>query len=507
VEAHFDAIVIGAGEAGTVVAGLALDAGKRVALIYKRPYGSTCINTGCVPSKFLIHRARIAHLCRTAARFHVRTGDTSVDLKAIISEKRRLVEDHREEAFGHAREAEGLSLFEGNARFTGRRAVTVGDRMLTAETIFVATGLRPRMPDLPGLDPQLVLTNETIMELEEVPEHLIVVGGGYVGCELAQAFRRFGADVTMLHRKDRLLAREDPAVSEVVAEAFAAEDITVRLNHDLVRVRHGHGEVSAVVADPAGQEQTVTGSHLLIAAGRSPNTDTLNLAAAGVRADDAGYVVVDDFLETTARGIWAIGDVNGKQPFTRICQEEGKIAFANAFQRAGLRIERAPLGHAIFTDPQVGSVGLTEPEARADGHDVVTGTVEFAQVAMARLIGETAGLIKFVADRRTRRILGCHIVGPDAANLIYDAIIVMRRRGTIGDLALAVGIFPTLQEGVEGTARALLRTITPARIKKRRGIMEQKTTSLSCPQCNMDFKTKEELDNHNKEVHAEKKSA
>jgi pyruvate/2-oxoglutarate dehydrogenase complex dihydrolipoamide dehydrogenase (E3) component len=353
----------------------------------------------------------------------------------------------------------------------------------------------------------LVLTNETIMELQEVPEHLIVVGGGYVGCELAQAFRRFGADVTILHRKDRLLAREDPAVSEVIAGAFAAEGITVRLGHDLVSVRHGHGNVSAVAADAGGRELAVTGSHLLAAAGRIPNTEMLNLAAAGVRTDEAGYVVVDDFLETTARGIWAIGDVNGKQPFTRICQEEGKIAFGNAFQGAGRRVDRAPLGHAIFTDPQVGSVGLTEPEAREAGHDVVTGTVEFSQVSMARLIGETAGVIKFVAERRTRRILGCHIVGPDAANLIYDAIVVMRRRGTIDDLATAVGIFPTLQEGVEGTARALLRNIAPEKIGERRWAMEPKTTSLSCPQCNMEFKTKEELDKHNKEAHAEKKSA
>jgi pyruvate/2-oxoglutarate dehydrogenase complex dihydrolipoamide dehydrogenase (E3) component len=353
----------------------------------------------------------------------------------------------------------------------------------------------------------LVLTNETIMELQEVPEHLIVVGGGYVGCELAQAFRRFGADVTILHRKDRLLAREDPAVSEVIAGAFAAEGITVRLGHDLVSVRHGHGNVSAVAADAVGRELAVTGSHLLAAAGRIPNTETLNLAAAGVRTDEAGYVVVDDFLETTARGIWAIGDVNGKQPFTRICQEEGKIAFGNAFQGVGQRVDRTPLGHAIFTDPQVGSVGLTEPEAREAGHDVVTGTVEFSQVSMARLIGETAGVIKFVAERRTRRILGCHIVGPDAANLIYDAIVVMRRRGTIDDLATAVGIFPTLQEGVEGTARALLRNNAPEQIGERRWAMEPKTTSLSCPQCNMEFKTKEELDKHNKEAHAEKKSA
>lgn len=453
----FDGIVLGAGEAGTIVASLAIEAGRRVALVYRAPFGSTCLNTGCVPSKFLIHRARVAHVVRTAGRFHVHAAPPRVDLRAIVQDKDRTVAEHREESFRAAQATETLTLVEGAARFRSGREVEVGGHRLTAPTIVIATGMRPLVPALAGLDQVPFLTNETLMELAEPPEQLLVVGGGYIACELGQAYFRFGSKVTMFQSHEHLLPREEPDVSTALERAFLAEGLALVLGHRVQRVERAGTGVRVFARSRSGDVRVVEGTHLLVAAGRQPNTDELELAAAGVATDDHGFIRVDDRLQTTVSGIWAAGDVNGQQPFTRICQEEGKVAYANAFEGQALEIDRLALPHAIFTDPEIGSVGLTEDAARAAGHDVAAGLVTFDRVEKAEIIGETAGFIKYVTDRRTHRLLGCHVVGPAAADLVYDAVIVMRHRGTLDELALAVGVFPTLQEGMEGTARGLLR--------------------------------------------------
>jgi pyruvate/2-oxoglutarate dehydrogenase complex dihydrolipoamide dehydrogenase (E3) component len=325
--------------------------------------------------------------------------------------------------------------------------------------------MRPLIPDIPGLEDGKALTSESLMELTELPAHLVVIGGGYVACELGQAFRRFGSAVTILQRAAHLLPNEEPDVSTILERAFAAEGIGLLLGHSAVRVEWLAGAVRVIARSEAGTEEVIEGSHVLVAAGRRPNTDSLALDVAGIEIDEKGHVKVDDRLETTAPGIWAIGDVNGRQPFTRVCQEEGKVAYANAFESARLTVGRDSLGHAVFTDPEIGSVGLTEQQARDRGMDVAAGLVSFDQIAKAELIGETAGLIKYVVERSSRRLLGCHVIGPNAADLVYTGILVMRRGGTLDEIAKAVGIFPTLQEGMEGAGRGLLRKLAPDEVR------------------------------------------
>jgi uncharacterized C2H2 Zn-finger protein len=292
----FDAVVLGAGEAGGVVASLAVEAGKRVAMVYRAPYGSTCLNAGCVPSKFMIHRARIAHLARTAARFHVRTGEPSVDLAGIVREKDLLVAEHRDEALQGARAARNPTLVEGAARFVSARAVRAADRTLRADRIFIATGLRPLIPPIEGLGRVRVLTDESLMAPTEPPEHLVVVGGGYVACELGQAFRRYGSRVTLVHGRDHLVPLEEPDVGAPLERAFLAEGIALVLGHRVARAEPTAAGVRVVARSADGDARAIEGTHLLVAAGRRPNTDTLGLAAAGVRVDDRGFVAVDDHL-------------------------------------------------------------------------------------------------------------------------------------------------------------------------------------------------------------------
>lgn len=516
-----DAIVIGAGEAGAVVANLAMEAGQRVAMIYKPPYGSTCVNTGCVPSKFLIHRARVAHLVRTAARFHIQPHEPQLDLAALVREKDEIIAHHREEALEGARIADRLTLLEGEARFTSPHEVTVADHALRADKIFIATGMRPSVPPIDGLDQVPVLTNESLMDLTELPEHLVVVGGGYVGCELGQAFRRYGSEVTVIQSRDHLCPAEEPDVSTLLERAFRAEGIELLLGHRVAHLQPGGMGVRVVARAGDGSERAVQGSHVLMATGRRPNTEMLQLADAGVDTDERGFVKVDDELQTTAAGVWAVGDVNGHQPFTRVCQEEAKVAYANAFDGTHTKIERLHLGHAVFTDPEIGSVGLTEQQARERELDVAAGLVTFDQVEKAEIIGETTGLIKYVVDRKTRRLLGCHVIGPGGADLVYDATLVMRHGGTLDEIAKTVGVFPTVQEGMEGTARGLLRRIAPDEV---RGPLatgpvnagpaaatdhgqedEQMAKGFACPACAAELEVSERLPAQEQQAHREEK--
>jgi pyruvate/2-oxoglutarate dehydrogenase complex dihydrolipoamide dehydrogenase (E3) component/predicted RNA-binding Zn-ribbon protein involved in translation (DUF1610 family) len=501
----FDAIVIGAGEAGAVVASRVVAAGYRVAMIYREPYGSTCVNTGCVPSKFLIQRANVAHAVRTSARFHVNGhGEPSVDLAAIVADKDDFIDEHRDEALGNARRASNLTLIEGEARFIGPREVEVGERRLTSDRIFVATGMRPEVPDIPGIDAVETLTNETVMDLTELPEHLVVVGGGYIGCELGQAYRRFGSRVTIIHGPELTCAEEEPDVSRLLARGLRADGIELLLDHRAVRVEPNGTDVRVTArADVDGSERSVDGSHVLVATGRRPNTDTLNLEAAGVALRPDGAIAVDDRLRTNVPGIWAVGDVNGEQPFTRVCQEEAKVAYADAFESVDVRIDRLSLGHGIFTDPEIGSVGLTEATARAQGYDVAVGLVTFDRIEKAELIGSELGLIKYVVERGSRQLLGCHVIGPQAADLVWSATVVLRRRGALDELATAVGIFPTLAEGMEGTARGLLRRLAPDVVSgplaaKRNEPPSEEVAmpsngTFTCPACGADFDVQERL--------------
>jgi pyruvate/2-oxoglutarate dehydrogenase complex dihydrolipoamide dehydrogenase (E3) component/predicted RNA-binding Zn-ribbon protein involved in translation (DUF1610 family) len=501
---RFDAIVIGAGEAGAVVASRAVAGGHTVAMVYRAPYGSTCVNVGCVPSKFLIHRANVAQAVRTAGRFHVDGhGEPAIDLAAIVADKNALVAEHRAEALGNARRASGLTLIEGEARFVSPREVEVGERRLLADRVFVATGTRPYIPDLPGIDDVEVHTNETIMDLTRVPEHLIVLGGGYIGCELGQAYRRFGSRVTIVHGPELLCADEEPDVSRVLARGLRDDGVELVTDHRAARVQRVGEGVRVIARADNGSERALEGSHLLVAGGRQPNTDTLDLEAAGVATRTDESIVVDDRLRTNVVGIWAVGDVNGEQPFTRICQEEAKVAYADAFDGADVRIDRLGLGHGIFTDPEIGSVGLTEAAARAAGYDVAVGLVTYDKIEKAELIGAEHGFIKFVVERDSRRLLGCHVIGRQAADLVGSASLVLHRRGSLDELATAVGIFPTLAEGLEGTARGLVRRLAPEVVAGPLAVMtltnrvaDTATTAqdITCPACGAEFEVGEQLE-------------
>lgn len=480
----FDAVVLGAGEAGALLASYAVAAGHRVAMVYREPYGSTCVNVGCVPSKFLIARARIAHTMRTASRFGIGAVNPAIDLPRIVAENHAMVRDHRSEGLESARRAERLTLLEGRARFVSPTEVEIGGRRLTAPKVFVATGMRPEIPSIAGLADVAYYTNENLMDLTEVPGHLIVLGGGYVGAELGQVYRRFGAEVTLISRNARLVPDEEPEASALLADGLSAEGIRLVLGREADRVESTADGVRVYAGSEAFE-----GSHLLVATGRRPNTDELAVEAAGLGLREDGAIEIDGRMRTDVEGIWAIGDVNGEQPFTRVCQEEAKVAFADAFGEGHPGLDRRPLGHAIFTDPEIGSVGLTEAQARAEGLDVLAGTVGFDQVEKAELIGETRGVIKVVAERGSRRLLGLHIVGPAAADLVYDGALVLRRRGTVDEIASTIGIFPTLQEGVEGTARAVLRSLGVAGLAAS-FTAHHESGSLACPACAAEYELK-----------------
>ncbi|MGH7696449.1 MAG: dihydrolipoyl dehydrogenase family protein, partial [Gemmatimonadaceae bacterium] len=363
----FDAIVIGAGEAGVEVANRAAKAGQRVALIYRAPFGSTCLNAGCVPSKFLIHRARVAHLVRSAARFHVDAALSRIRLGDIVREMDAMIDADRTTAFDAATATDHLTLIEGPARFLSREVVLVGRRGLHSRKIFIATGQRPHIPEVLAHHSPRVLTSDSIMRLTEPPEHLLIVGGGYIACELGQAYQRFGSRVTIVQRGDHLVPREEPDVSTILEGAFQAQGIDLLFGQQAVRLEADAKSVRLSTRAKDGTSRSIQASHLLIATGREPNSDMLELDAAGVAVNDKGYVKVNGRLETNIPGIWATGDINGEQPFTRVCQEEGRVAFLNAFENSRLTIRREVLGHAVFTDPEIGSVGYTEAAARELG--------------------------------------------------------------------------------------------------------------------------------------------
>lgn len=480
----FDAVVLGAGEAGALLASYAVAAGHRVAMVYREPYGSTCVNVGCVPSKFLIARARVAQAMRTASRFGISAVEPAIDLPRIVAENQAMIHDHRNEGLESAKRAKRLTLLQGPPHFLSPTEVEVGGRRLTAPKIFIATGMRPDIPLIAGLTDVTYYTNENVMDLTAAPRHLIVLGGGFIGAELGQVYHRFGAEVTLISRNPRLVPEEEPEASVALAEGFAAEGIRLVLGREAERV-----EATADGIRVWAGTEAFEGSHLLVATGRRPNTDALSLAAMGLALRDNGAIPVDARMRTTVEGIWAIGDVNGEQPFTRVCQEEAKVAFADAFGDGHPGLERRSLGHAIFTDPGIGSVGLTEAQARAEGLDVVAGTVGFDQVEKAELIGETRGVIKVVAERGSRRLLGLHIAGPAAADLVYDGALVLRRRGTVDEIATTIGIFPTLQEGVEGTARAVLRSLGVARPAAALSAHHE-GGNLACPACAAEYELK-----------------
>lgn len=446
---QFDAIVIGSGQGGNPLSNALVDHGWKVAIIEKAQLGGTCINTGCTPTKTMVASAQVAHYARNAARWGVRAGAVSVDLAAVVARKNAVVKSFRSGTQRRVEARPNLHLYRGQAKFIVPHKIQVGSEILKSERIFINAGTRPDTPQLPGIDSVGYLTNETLMQITEVPEHLLVLGGGYIGLEFGQMFRRFGSRVTVIHRGDQLLQREDADLVSELQKALEAEGIEFRLNAESSKVEKQGGRISLTFKSKSGVE-TIFGSHLLSATGRTPNSDTLDIGKAGVALDSHGYIKVNPRLETNVPGIWALGDIKGGPAFTHISYNDYQILYGNIIEGKNLSIANRYLPYSLFTDPQFGRVGLTEKEARASGKKLKIGTNAMANVARAIERDETAGKMKIIVDATTDRILGAGIVGIEAGELvqILGALILADAPYTV--LKGAVFIHPTLAEGFFG---------------------------------------------------------
>jgi len=452
----YDAIVIGSGQGGNPLSYGLAEHGWTVALVEKSHLGGTCVNTGCTPTKTMIASAQVAHYARNGARWGVQAGPVGVDLSAIVDRKNAVVLRSREGQERNVARHPSLHLYRGHARFLSAHEVQVAEEVLQSERIFIDTGTRPHPPRLSGLDTIDYLTNESLMEMRDVPEHLLVLGAGYVGLEFGQMFRRFGSRVTIVHRGRQILPREDEDVARELQKALENEGIEFRLNSNSVQVEKRPPQI-ALTLEEAGQRETITGSHLLAATGRRPNTDDLGLDKAGVELDAHGYVKVNSRLETGVAGIWAIGDVKGGPAFTHISYNDYQIIFANLIEQKNLSIANRYVPYSLFTDPQLGRVGVTEKEARASGQKLKIGAYEMSHVARAIERGETAGLMKLIVNAETDRIIGAAILSIEGGELVQVLGALMLAGAPYTVLKGAVYIHPTLAEGFFG----LMESVKP----------------------------------------------
>jgi pyruvate/2-oxoglutarate dehydrogenase complex dihydrolipoamide dehydrogenase (E3) component len=447
---HFDSIVIGAGQAGPSLAARLSAAGWRVALVERDRFGGTCVNTGCIPTKALVASARVAHQARRAADYGVSiAGNVTVDFPAVMARKDRISRASSEGVERWLRGLENVTVIHGHARLEAPDRVRVGDRELRGERIFLDVGGRAARPRIDGIDAVRVLTNSSILALEELPEHLVVVGGSYMGLEFAQMFRRFGSTVTILERSAQVLPREDEDVSQAVRAMLESEGIDVRTGAECVAFAM-HGTQVGARTHCAGSTADLLGTHVLLAAGRRPNTDDLGLDAAGVRTDALGYVEVNDMLETSVPGIWALGECNGRGAFTHTAYNDHEVLAANLLDELphGMRrrvTERIPT-YALFTDPPLARVGLSVAQARETGRDVLIGERPMRRVGRAVQKGEEYGFIRVLVDAQTRHLLGATLLGVEADEAIHALTTLMYAKVPCSVMQRAVHIHPTVSE-------------------------------------------------------------
>lgn len=450
---NYGAIVIGSGQGGNPLAQRLADLGWTVALVEEAHLGGTCINTGCTPTKTMVASAQVAHYARHAGRWGVQTRDVQVDLPAVVARKNKVVESFRSGQQHRADSRKTLHLYRGHARFAGPHSVRVEEEKLESERIFIDTGARPAIPRLPGLDSIDYLTNASIMDLSELPEHLLVLGGGYVGLEFGQMFQRFGSRVTVVHNSRQILPREDAEVAAELQKALEAEGVTFILGAQSTRIEKINNTTNSQIRlhyDSSDGPREVTGSHLLVATGRTPNTDGLDLEKAGVETRKGGYIKVNARLETSAPGIWALGDVKGGPAFTHISYNDFQIIYGNLVEGKNLTIENRIVPYAVFTDPQLGGVGITEKEARQKGYRLKIGKMPMSKVARAIERDETAGLMKIVVDASNDHILGASILGAEGGELVQILGTLMLTGLPYTVLKGAIYIHPTLAEGFFG---------------------------------------------------------
>jgi pyruvate/2-oxoglutarate dehydrogenase complex dihydrolipoamide dehydrogenase (E3) component len=450
---HYDAIIIGAGQSGGPLSTAFANAGWKTAIIEREHIGGTCINEGCTPTKTMVASARVAYLANRAGDYGIHTGPISVDLTVVRKRKRDIVESFRGGSEKHIKDTKGLDLFMGEASFTGPKMLEVhlntGEvQQFSADTICINAGERPSSPRLEGIDNVPWLNSTTIMELDKVPEHLLILGGGYVGLEFGQMFRRFGSQVTIVQRGSQLLAREDSDVAQAVANILREDGIEVLLQTSASRVaRNAEGHIELTVSTSQG-ERVITGSHLLAAAGRTPNTEKLNLPATGVEMDKRGYIRANDLLETSVSGIYALGDVKGPPAFTHISYDDFRILRTNLIEKGHVSIKDRIVPYTVFIDPQLGRVGLTESEARQQGKNIKIAKMPMDYVARALEVDETRGFMKVIVDADTKQLLGAAILGLEGGEIMSMLEIAMMGKLPYTTLQEAIFAHPTLAESL-----------------------------------------------------------
>jgi pyruvate/2-oxoglutarate dehydrogenase complex dihydrolipoamide dehydrogenase (E3) component len=443
---RFDAIVIGAGQAGPSLAGRLTDAGMTVALVERKLFGGTCVNTGCMPTKTLVASAYAAHVARRGADYGVMLGaPLRIDMGRVKARADAVSANARAGVEAWLREMKGCTVIEGHARFVAPDAIGVGEERLSAPRIFINVGGRAVVPDLPGIDRIRCLTNTSMLKLDRVPNHLIVIGGSYIGLEFAQMYRRFGAAVTVVEMKPRLVSHEDEDVSRTIRDILEGEGIAVRTGAECIHFRP-HAEGVVVRVECASGDPEIVGTDVLLAVGRRPNTDDLALDQAGVKTDARGYIQVDDSLATSTAGIWALGDCNGRGAFTHTAYNDFEIVAANLLDNEQRKVSERILGYALYIDPPLGRVGMTETEARASDRKLLVGQRPMSRVGRAIERGETHGFMKVLVDSETKRIVGAAILGIGGDEAIHGVLDIMNAGVPYHVLQRSMPIHPTVSE-------------------------------------------------------------
>jgi pyruvate/2-oxoglutarate dehydrogenase complex dihydrolipoamide dehydrogenase (E3) component len=442
---RYDAIIIGTGQAGPTLAERLANAGMHVAVIERGHFGGTCVNNGCTPTKTLIASAYVARLAQRAAEYGLEVGPVRVDMARVKARKDAVVDSSRTYLERWLRGLPNVSVYQAQARFLKANTVRVGADTLTAERVFINVGARPYVPDLPGVRQVPYLTSESMMDIDYLPEHLLVIGGSYVGLEFGQMYRRFGSRVTVIEMGPRLIGREDSEVSQAIRDILVAEDIAIRLDAMCIALESAPGGVQIRVECTEGPTRE-TGTHVLLAVGRVPNTDDLGLREAGIETDDRGYIKVDDTLNTSVSNVYALGDCNGHGGFTHTAYNDYEIVADNLLSGAHRKVsDRIPI-YGLFTDPPLGRLGRTEAEARRDGYNILVGRMPMTDVSRAREKGETQGFMKVLVDASSKQILGAAILGTGGDEAVQSLVDAMYGHLPYTVVQHGVRIHPTVSE-------------------------------------------------------------
>jgi pyruvate/2-oxoglutarate dehydrogenase complex dihydrolipoamide dehydrogenase (E3) component len=441
----FDAIIIGSGQAGVPLAGALTGRGWKVALAEGGQLGGTCVNTGCSPTKTIVASARAAHIARRGGDYGVITGPISIDFARVMARKDAIVERFRGGIEKWLTGIDNLTIYRDLAAFEGPNRVRVGNDVIETDRIYINTGARASAPPISGLDTVDYLDNASILDLKALPEHLVIIGGGYIGLEYGQAFRRFGSKVTIIERTGQIMGREDADIAQAARELLEGEGIDIRLNTGVARVEKDDLGGIHVHLDSDGHAGTVTGSHLLIAAGRRPNSDRLNLASAGIETDERGYITVSDHLQTSAEGVWALGDVNGRGAFTHTSYNDYEIVLDNLDGGHRKVSDRVPV-YGVFIDPPLGRVGMSEQQVRESGRKALIGIKPMREVSRAQERDETHGLMKVLIDAESQQFLGAAIFGIGGDEIVHSIVDLMYARAPYTVMKNAVHIHPTVTE-------------------------------------------------------------